>query len=107
MNICARHRNELGIGWRGRRKYCQVNFLHKTSKPPKGDKSVDKKHSMTIKLMTSELVPIGSGWSYQQCSEVKIFYYWKSAFECHITLFNHMTRLLHLVQTFTQAHKKL
>ena len=61
--MCARHRNRLGIGWRGRQIYCQVprSICNHKGKPVKGDRSIDKRHSREIMLMSSELVPIGSG----------------------------------------------
>ena len=63
FKICAYHRHVLGIGWRGKRKHCQVppELSNHKEKPPIADRSIDKKHSCTIKSITAKLVPVGSG----------------------------------------------
>ena len=60
--ICAQHRHGLGIGWRGKRKRCQVpqELSNHKENPPIADRTIDKKHSCIIKSITAKLVPVGS-----------------------------------------------
>lgn len=61
--ICAQHRHGLGIGWRGKRKRCQVpqELSNHKENPSIADRTMDKKHSCIIKSITATLVPVGSG----------------------------------------------
>ena len=63
FTVCARHRHSLGIGWRGRNKYCQVpsQLAKHKEKPPIGDRTIDKKQSCKIMSTMETLVPVGSG----------------------------------------------
>ena len=66
LNICSRHRESLGLGWRRPSSKCSVpNVLSSQSaKPrerPKAERGITKWMSEHILRETGILVPVGSG----------------------------------------------
>ena len=61
--VCPKHRQSFGIGWRGRKKNCQVpaSVASHRFKKYTGDRSVNKEMSEKIFHLTGLVIPIGSG----------------------------------------------
>ena len=65
--ICPKHRDSLGIYWRGRQRNCQIpQSIAAHCKSAKGDRSVNKETSLFILKEKSSLVPVGSGIKYKR-----------------------------------------
>jgi hypothetical protein len=61
--VCPKHRQSFGIGWRGRKKNCQVpvSVASHRFKKHTGDRAVNKDLSEKIFHLTGLVIPIGSG----------------------------------------------
>ena len=61
--VCPKHRDNLGIYWRGRQRRCQIpqSLANHPSNQPKGDRTVSKSLSQAVFKQIGVLVPIGSG----------------------------------------------
>ena len=108
LNICPRHRESLGLGWRRTSSKCSVpNVLSSHSaKPrerPKADRGITKWMSEHILRETGILVPVGSGTIvYEKKLRVRILRQaWEGRWEILIrNRWSHLFSLLYINVSF-------